>query len=236
MSACAVARLASLHLGGRAVLEAVDLELRAGEVLGIIGPNGGGKSSLLFLFAGLLRPTAGAVDVLGMAAHALPARRSGQVGLLTANPGLYPLLTGWENLRFFMGLFGMSPAQIEERSTVWVERTGLAEAMTRPVGGWSTGMQQRLSLVRALMLEPRVLLLDEPTANLDPLAAHTIQTAMREVAERGVAVAWVTHDLMGADAICDRVAVLNRRLGPVLAGRGAALRPSPLLAHYQGAL
>ncbi|MBN2797889.1 MAG: ABC transporter ATP-binding protein [Deltaproteobacteria bacterium] len=226
------------RIGGREVLSSVSLTVRDGEVLGLIGPNGGGKSTLLMLLAGLLRPSEGAVTVLGYPAHQLAQRRTGAVGLITASPGLYPLLTGWENLHFFSGLYGLSRQAVARQAAPWLDRTGLTEAMDRPVGGWSTGMQQRLSLVRALLLDPSLLLLDEPTANLDPLGSREMHRAVREAAGRGVAVVLVTHDLTGAEAICDRVALLRRQVlrQEALTGERALPPEGRLLRLYREAL
>lgn len=209
-----------------------------GELLALIGPNGGGKSTLLLLLAGLLRPTGGTVTVLGHPAHELATARTGSVGLITARPGLYPLLTGRENLAFFGGLLGLGAGEVRERATSLVERTGLAEHLDLRVGAYSTGMQQKLSLVRALLMRPALLLLDEPTANLDPVATRVIHAAMREQADAGVAVVLVTHDLAVAEATCDRVALLRQRVlaTEALDGPRAVPPPGRLHALYQRAL
>ena len=214
----------------RAVLEGVDLTLGPGQVLALIGPNGGGKSTLLLMMAGLLRPTAGTVEVCGVPAHELAERQTGDVGLITAEPGVYPLLTGRENLNFFGGLYGLSPKEIARRSTDFLESLGLADDMERSVAEWSSGMRQKLSLARALLMSPKLLLLDEPTANLDPLAAHAIHETVRAQADRGVAVVLATHDLEAAEGICTQAALVRGRIlatrtfeGPRRAPVGGAL-------------
>lgn len=230
-----VAERLSRTFAGHAVLDGVDLEVRAGEVLGLVGPNGGGKSTLLLLVAGLLRPTSGSVRVLGVPAHQLAVERRGTVGLITAEQGLYPLLTGWENLLFFAGLFGLGRAEVERLARPHLERLDLVGAMDQRTGGWSSGMRQKLSLVRALLPGPRVLLLDEPASNLDPVSTDTLHHAVREVADAGACVVLATHDLPAAEAMCDRVALLRGRLlgleafdGP----RGAPAR-GRLFEHYR---
>jgi len=213
---------------GRAeVLAGVDLDVRAGEVLGLIGPNGGGKSTLLVILAGLVRPTAGTVTVDGVAAHDLALSRTGTVGLITAEPGLYPLLTGEENLAFFGGLFGLSESEVEARAAPLIRELGLDKDVGRPVSAWSSGMKQKLSLVRALLLDPHLLLLDEPTANLDAVAAQTIWIAVRRRAEAGIAVVIATHDLVAAERMCDRVAVVNRGITEIVALQGPRGAPEP---------
>jgi ABC-type multidrug transport system ATPase subunit len=217
------------------VLDDVDLDARAGEVLGLVGPNGGGKSTLLLLMAGLVRPTAGRVTVDGLPAHEVAVARRGTVGLITADAGVYPLLTGWENLHFFGGLYGLSKAAASQRARPLLRELELDGAMDRRIGEWSTGMCQKLSLVRARLLDPAVLLLDEPTANLDPVSADAVYRAVRASADAGLAVVLVTHDLVAAEAVCDRVAFVEGgvRHVEVLAGERAAPAAGRLLGLYR---
>jgi ABC-type multidrug transport system ATPase subunit len=200
----------SRAFGRTTVLEDVSLTIAPGEVLGLVGPNGGGKSTLLLLMAGLLRPTTGQVTVCGITAHELALTSAGKVGLVAARPGLYPLLSGRENLQHFGGLFGLSPDEVEQRGQPLLDSLALTEGLDRRVGQWSTGMQQKLSLVRALLLSPEVLLFDEPTANLDPVASQALYRTLRGRADGGLACALVTHDLAAAESICDRVLLLDR--------------------------
>ncbi|MBE2248018.1 MAG: ABC transporter ATP-binding protein [Myxococcus sp.] len=202
---------AARAFGAREVLSGITLTVSAGELVGIVGPNGGGKSTLLLLMAGLLRPSSGRVTVLGIDAYALSLTAAGSVGLVTARPGLYPLLTGWENLHHFGGLFGLSPAEVEAKAEPLARTLELTpSSLATRAGQLSTGMQQKLSLIRALLLSPKLLLLDEPTANLDPLAARALTAEVRRRVNDGLACALVTHDLPGAEAVCDRVLLLDR--------------------------
>lgn len=177
-------------------------------MLGLVGPNGGGKSTLLLLLAGLVRPDTGTVELDGQPTHRLALQAAGSVGLVTARPGLYPAMTGRENLAWFAALDGRGL----ERLDVLADELDLTAHLDRRVATLSSGQQQKLSLLRALLLAPKVLLFDEPTANLDPLSAHAIHQAIRTRADAGIAVVLCTHDLHAAEQICDRVAVLNRRL------------------------
>lgn len=195
---------------GREVLAGVDLDVHDGEVLGLIGPNGGGKSTLLLAMAGLIRPDEGSVQVSGISAHQLALNASGTVGLITAVPGLYPLLTGWENLTFFGALYGLSATTCKDRVRAMAEELHLLDHLDDRVAAYSSGMQQKVSVLRALLMDPPVLLLDEPTANLDPLSAESIHRTARRHADRGRAVVWVTHDLHAAEQICDRVCLISR--------------------------
>lgn len=196
--------------GAREVLAGVTLTVSSGEMIGIVGPNGGGKSTLLLLMAGLLRPTSGRVTVCGVDAFALSLTSAGSVGLVTARPGLYPLLTGRENLHHFGGLFGLSPAEVDAKAEPLARTLELTAAgFETRAGQLSTGMQQKLSLIRALLLSPKLLLLDEPTANLDPLASRALYAEVRTRTDQGLACVLVTHDLSAAEAVCDRVLLVN---------------------------
>ncbi len=198
--------------GKRVVLSDLNLAVCAGEMVGVVGPNGGGKSTLLLLMSGLLRPSAGRVSVCGTEAYELSLTAAGRVGLVTARPGLYPLLTGRENLRHFGGLFGLSPDEVDKKAEPLARALELSPGFDERVGQMSTGMQQKLSLIRALLLSPRLLLFDEPTANLDPLASRVLYREVRRRADAGLACVLVTHDLFAAEAVCDRVLILDGRI------------------------
>ncbi len=224
----------SRRYGPQTALRDVSLELHAGELVAAIGPNGGGKSTLLLLAAGLLAPSAGTVTVCGIPAHRLAQERTGWVGLVTARPGLYPLLSGWENLEHFAGLCGLPTPEARAQAQPLLDELHLTpDAMDRPTRAWSTGMQQKLSLVRALLLKPRLLLFDEPTANLDPVAAHAITRALRQRADAGLACLLVTHDLPAAEALCDRALLIQGAIRRTLAfPRRDPPPPGPLLAAW----
>ena len=203
---------AGRSFGNRVVLSGLNLTVSRGEMVGVVGPNGGGKSTLLLLMSGLLRPTAGNVLVCGIEAYALSLTAAGCVGLVTARPGLYPLLTGRENLRHFGGLFGLSPHQVDEKAEPLARTLELTAGFDERVGQLSTGMQQKLSLIRALLLSPKLLLFDEPTANLDPVASRILYAEVRRRADEGRACVLVTHDLSAAEAVCDRVLIIDRTI------------------------
>lgn len=221
---------------GRTVLREVSLSVRSGEVLAIVGPNGGGKSTLLLLLAGLLQPTSGQVKIEGRAAHELALKAAGLVGLVTARPGLYPLLTGRENLHHFGGLFGLTARAVEEKAAPLLQTLGLAR-LDVPVGTWSTGMQQKLSLVRALLLSPKLLLLDEPTANLDPPVAQALYAEVRRRADAGLSCVLVTHDLAAAETFSDRALLIDGEVKRELTFERRARPPAgPILTAWQEAI
>jgi ABC-2 type transport system ATP-binding protein len=207
-----VLKNAGRSFGKRAVLSGLNLTVSGGEMVGVAGPNGGGKSTLLLLMSGLLRPTTGSVSVCGTEAYALSLTAAGRVGLVTARPGLYPLLTGRENLQHFGGLFGLPPREVDEKAEPLARALELSTGFDERVGQMSTGMQQKLSLIRALLLSPKLLLFDEPTANLDPLASRVLYAEVRRRADAGLACVLVTHDLFAAEAVCDRVLLLDGRI------------------------
>jgi ABC-2 type transport system ATP-binding protein len=225
---------AGRSFGKRVVLSDLNLTVSGGEMVGVVGPNGGGKSTLLLLMSGLLRPTTGSVLVCGIEAYALSLTAAGLVGLVTARPGLYPLLTGRENLRHFGGLFGLSLREVDDKAEPLIRALELTTGFDERVGQMSTGMQQKLSLIRALLLSPKLLLFDEPTANLDPLASRVLYAEVRRRADEGLACVLVTHDLSAAEAVCDRVLIIDGKVKRELrfANRRAPLT-GPLLTAWK---
>lgn len=221
----------------RVVLKDLNVTVSEGELLGIVGPNGGGKSTLLLLMSGLLRPTVGSVTVCGIEAHALSLTSAGLVGLVTARPGLYPLLTGRENLEHFGGLFGLTPEQVGVKAEPLCKALELTTGFDERVGRWSTGMQQKLSLIRALLLSPKLLLFDEPTANLDPIASGVLYAELRRRADEGLACALVTHELSAAEAVCDRVLLVDVEVKREVGFTARRTPPTgPLLEAWQEAI
>ena len=218
------------RFGRAAALRGVDLEVHAGQTVAVLGPNGAGKSTLLRLVAGLARPTAGAVTVLGERAGRPAAR--GRVGLVSHSTFLYPDLTARENLIFAARLYGVrNPA---ERARTLLEEYNLDSVADRRTGSFSRGTAQRLAIARAIVHDPDVLLLDEPFTGLDVAASRRL--AGRLVALRGTerAVLLVTHDVVRAVELADLAVVL-------LAGRiaarleGAALSTASLEEAYTSA-
>jgi ABC-2 type transport system ATP-binding protein len=192
-------------------LQNVTLEVERGEVFGIIGPNGAGKTTLLKILSTLTLPTRGTAQINGadLIRAAAVVRRS--IGLATGEErGFYWRLTGGENLEFFGGLRGLGPRESRRRASQLLELVDLLPMTKEPLTRFTTGMRQRLSLARALLGQPEVLLLDEPTRSLDPLAAEDVLALIRRLAtDKHVTVVITTHNLDEAEQACSRVAVLS---------------------------
>ena len=181
------------------------MDLGPGEILGFLGPNGAGKSTTIRMLTGQLPPRSGEIHVLGMR---LPRDRGAiqaRIGVVFEEKNLYANLTGRENLRFFARLFGRRDADVD----ALLERVGLRERGRDRVSSYSKGMRQRLMIARALVNEPDVLFLDEPTDGLDPVSSRTIRRLVRDEAARGVGVLLTTHDMHEADELSDRVAFID---------------------------
>ena len=189
---------------GKAVaVEAVTLDLRAGEVMALLGPNGAGKTTLMKMILGLTRPSAGRIEVLGGAPGAAAARRA--TGYLPESVAFNPALTGRETLRFFARLKRRPRAEVE----ALLGRVGLADAAGRRVATYSKGMRQRLGLAQALLGEPRLLLLDEPTSGLDPILRRSFYEIVTELKAGGTSILLSSHVLTELEARTDRAAILR---------------------------
>jgi Cu-processing system ATP-binding protein len=195
------------RFGAQVAVNEIDLVLRPGECVGLVGHNGAGKTTIIKLMLGLLRPSSGRVLVLDQDPTTPAGARARQaLGYLPENVALYPALTGSEILRFYARLKGADPAG----NKPLLDRVGLAEAAGRRVGTYSKGMRQRLGLAQALLGRPQALLLDEPTSGLDPALRQSFYALLREVRQAGAAVLLSSHALAELSGEVDRIVVLNR--------------------------
>lgn len=196
---------ARFSYGEREVLKGISFEVAPGEVLGFLGPNGAGKSTTIRMLTGQLRPSAGSVRLFGRDVVRARSEVMGRVGVSFEEKNLYPSMTGEENLRFFARLYGVPHADVR----ALLEHVGLETRRRDLVAGYSKGMRQRLMIARALVHDPDVLLLDEPTDGLDPVSAQAVRDVIRARVESGNAVLLTTHDMHEADELSHRVAFIN---------------------------
>ncbi len=185
----------------------ISFEVRPGEVFGLLGPNGSGKSTTLRLILGLLYPTAGALTVFGRSPRDVAAKT--RIGYLPEDAGLYPCLTARESLEFFARLFPLTAAARRKAVAQLIEMTGLTGAQHRPVGEYSKGMARRVGLAQALVNDPDLVVLDEPTAGLDPVGCRQVKDLVRTLAGRGKTIVLSSHLLADVSDVCDRIAIMG---------------------------
>jgi ABC-2 type transport system ATP-binding protein len=192
----------------RRVIAVKDLTLRIepGEVYGLLGPNGSGKSTTLKIILGLVSPTRGGTEIFGRDSRLVQSREA--VGFLPENPYFYKYLSGAETLRFFGRLCGMTGATLKSRINELLDLVGLDKARDRRLGTYSKGMLQRIGLAQALINDPRLVVLDEPTAGVDPAGSREICDLIMDLKHRGITVLLSSHLLAQAQEICDRIGIL----------------------------
>lgn len=198
--------------GGTTALDGVDLTVHRGEVHALLGPNGAGKTTLIRIATGAVRPTSGAVRVMGVAWSELSKRSSRTLfGLVSSGDrSAYHRLSGLENLIFFGRLYGMGKHEAKNRAMEVLEQVGLADAALARAGVYSHGMQKRLTLARAILMDPPVLLVDEATHDLDPAGARMVRTLLRDAAQRGTAILWATQRVDEIQDTATRLTILDR--------------------------
>jgi ABC-2 type transport system ATP-binding protein len=193
----------------REVLRAVagvSLRIMPGEVYGLIGPNGSGKSTTMKALLGLVAPTAGHCAIFGQDSLVVDSRR--EVGFLPENPYFYKHLSGAETLRFYGKLCGMRGRVLADRVAELLALVDLTSARDRRLGGYSKGMLQRIGLAQALVQDPRLLILDEPTAGVDPIGSRQIRDLILKLRARGITVFLCSHLLEQVQEVCDRVGII----------------------------
>jgi ABC-2 type transport system ATP-binding protein len=205
--------------GFRAV-DDVSLEVRAGEVVALLGPNGAGKTTTVRMLASLLRPTRGRAAVAGYDVVEAPTEVRRRIGLLTEHHGLYTRMRAGEYLDFYGRAYGLGRDVIRSRAQTWTRTFGLSDALGRRLGEFSKGMRQKLALVRALLHDPPVLLLDEPTSAMDPASAHQVRHSIEALRSEQRALVICTHNLAEAESLADRIAII--RAGRLIAAGTAA--------------
>jgi ABC-2 type transport system ATP-binding protein len=213
------------RFGDRWAVRDIDLEVHRGEVLGLLGPNGAGKTTTVRLLTALIEPTEGQASVDGFDVVAQPDEVRARVGILTETPGLYDKLSATANLDFFGRLYGLDAARRAAGIERYLRLFDLWDRRDDVAGTFSKGMKQKLAIARALLHDPSVVFLDEPTAALDPEAAFVVRESIETLRRAGRTIVLATHNLDEADRLCDRIAFV----------RGGLLRvDSP--ARLRGAL
>lgn len=195
----------------RQPLRAVDdvsIRIMPGEVYGLIGPNGSGKSTTMKALLGLVAPTSGDCAIFGKDSLKVDSRN--EVGFLPENPYFYKHLSGDETLKFYGKLCGIKGSALRDRVKELLDLVGLTDASHRRIGGYSKGMLQRIGLAQALIQEPRLVILDEPTAGVDPVGSREIRDLIFKLRERGITVFLCSHLLEQVQEVCDHVGIIFR--------------------------
>ncbi|MCL6553242.1 MAG: ABC transporter ATP-binding protein [Firmicutes bacterium] len=196
--------------GAFTAVDNLTLRIHAGEVFGLLGPNGSGKTTTILMLLGLTEPTSGTARVLGEDPARNPLAVKRRVGYLPDSVGFYDELTAVENLAYTARLNGLRGREADQRIDDVLDRMGLADVAHKPVGTFSRGMKQRLGLAEILLKQPQVAILDEPTAGLDPHAAHEFLDLIRGLRADGLTVLLSSHLLHQVQAVCDRVGLFNK--------------------------
>jgi ABC-type multidrug transport system ATPase subunit len=220
----------SRHFGRRRAVSQISLTARSGDIVGLLGPNGAGKSTLIGMLATLVAPTSGTVTYGGQPARTLGGSLRQSIGLLAHELHLYTELSARQNLIFFAQLYGIGGRDTVERA---LSAAGLAERGDDVVSGFSRGMRQRLALERALIHDPKLVLMDEPFTGLDDAATQIVTDRLRQLASAGAIIVMATHDLDLADGLVNRVAIVRggRLLQDEPAGQGLRARYRALVGN-----
>jgi len=203
-------RILIKRYGDKVAVNDVSFDVYQGEVFGFLGPNGAGKTTTIKVIVGLLQPTSGTVKVAGYDVQSQSMLAKASSGYVPDTPNLYAKLTGRELLHFVGDLYNMDRGQVTHRIDELLRMFDLTNAAEDTVDSYSHGMQQKTSLAAALMHDPKVLILDEPTVGLDPKSARLIKDILRQLADRGAAVMLSTHILEIAERMCDRIGIINK--------------------------
>lgn len=200
----------SKRFGSTVAVNGISFAVNAGEIFGFLGPNGAGKTTTIRILAGLVRPTSGRARLAGFDIVRQPVQAKRVFGYVPDEPQVYPKLTAFEFLDFIGDVYGMSPSQKKRRTCELLAQFDLENDADGLLGGFSHGMKQKIMLCSALLHEPSIYFLDEPTVGLDPRSAKLLKNILREIAAGGGAVFMSTHIMEIAQALCDRIAIIDR--------------------------
>jgi ABC-2 type transport system ATP-binding protein len=193
----------------KTAIENLSLEVRKGELFGLLGPNGAGKTTTINILCGIVKPTSGIAKIYGYDVQKETSKVKGLIGVCTQETAIYPYLTGAENLELFGKLYGMNKKMLKERSCMLLTKMGLKEDAKRIASKYSGGMKHRLSLTLALIHDPQVAFLDEPTVALDPQSRHAVWDFIKEQRAQGKTIVITTHYMEEAEELCDRVGIID---------------------------
>ncbi len=201
---------ADLRRGQFTALAGVSFTARPGEIFGLLGPNGAGKTTLLRILSTVLTPTSGTAIVGGYDVVTQPALARKQIGFVSANTAIYDRMTAWEMVEYFGRLHGIAAAPLRERMETLFVRLAMNEIRDLPGAKMSTGMKQKVSIARALIHDPPVLIFDEATIGLDVLVARTLLQTVAQLRDQGKCIIFSTHIMREAERLCDSIAVIHR--------------------------
>ena len=197
------------RFGSLTAVDRLSISVEGGEIFGLLGPNGAGKTTTINVLVGLLEPTSGTVSVLGLDVRRESARIKGRIGVCPQEPAFFPYLTGRENVMFMGSLHCMPRKELDERTDELLDRVGLGEASGRRAGKYSGGLIRRTSLAMALVNDPEVAFLDEPTVGMDPQSRRATWDLIGGLGDRGRTVILTTHYIEEAEALADRVGIID---------------------------
>ncbi len=201
---------ADLRRGDFVALDRFSFTANAGEVYGILGPNGAGKTTALRILSTVLQPTSGSATVNGFDCVTQPALVRRHIGFMSANTAVYDRMTAWEMVEYFGRLYGMEAEELRDRMEVLFERLQMQNIRDLLGAKMSTGMKQKVSIARAIVHDPPVLIFDEATSGLDVLVARALLDTVVELREQGKCIVFSTHIMREAERLCDRVAIMHQ--------------------------
>lgn len=199
----------SKSYGNYQAVKNLNLTVQKGELFGFLGPNGAGKTTTIKMMTGLLEPTNGAIEIGGINVWKSPLEAKRKIAYVPDQPNLYPKLTGWEFLQFVASVFQIPEKEFEKKAAELLRLYGLTDRSSELIEGYSHGMKQKIALCGALIHNPDVLFLDEPTVGLDPKSARTLKSHLRLLCNQGTTVFLTTHILEIAEQMCDRVGIIS---------------------------